>query len=59
MLVQLNNQFLLLLLIANPITLFCPTNDAFDLLPSRVRDILEGKVPDNTTRIPTSFDRKY
>lgn len=27
---------------ANPITLFAPTNDAFDFLPSRIKDILES-----------------
>jgi len=33
---------------ANPITLFAPTNDAFEFLPSRIRDVLEG-VENNVT----------
>jgi hypothetical protein len=33
--------------IGNPMTLFAPTNDAFDLMPSRVKEILENA--DNMT----------
>ena len=34
--------------VGNPMTLFAPTNDAFDLMPTRVKEILENA--DNTTR---------
>lgn len=33
----------------NPITLFAPTNDAFDLMPSRVKNILENTSNPNST----------
>lgn len=36
---------------ANPITLFAPTNDAFDFLPSRVKEILEST--GNDTNAPS------
>lgn len=37
----------------NPITLFAPTNDAFDLLPTRVKNILDS------TNSPNSTGKKF
>lgn len=42
LLLFLINTLLFYKIAANPITLFAPTNDAFDFLPSRVKDILEN-----------------